>query len=114
MDERRRNDRVSAYEVVLPVINGIDGQQIGVIGNVSLGGMMLITTRHLYADGILQLKIDVPAELGFGLIAMGVKILWCTPANSPNEYWAGLETIDIGPSDREALEHLIDHLSVKA
>jgi len=114
VDERRRNDRVSAYEVVLPVINGIDGQEIGVIGNVSPGGMMLITTQQLHANGILQLKIDVPAELGYGLIAMGMKILWCTPANSPNEYWAGLETIDIGPADRELLQQLIDHLAVKA
>jgi hypothetical protein len=114
VDDRRRNDRVNADEVVLPVIDGIDNQEIGVIGNVSLGGMMLITTRHLYANGILQLKIDVPAQLGFGLIAMGMKILWCTPANSPNEYWAGLETIDISPDDRASLQHLIDHLSIKA
>ena len=114
MSERRRNDRVSPYEVVLPVLNGIDDQQIGVIGNVSLGGMMLISTHHLHANGILQLKIDVPADLGFGLIALGVKILWCTPANSPNEYWAGLETIDLSPGDRDALQHLIEHLSAKA
>lgn len=114
MSERRRNDRVSAYEVVLPVINGIDGQRIGEVGNVSIGGMMLIATQQLYADGILQLKIDVPAELGFGLISLGVKILWCTPANSPDEFWAGLETIDISPADRESLQHLIDHLAVRA
>lgn len=114
MDERRGNARIKAYEVLLPVVNGIDDQEIGVIGNLSLGGMMLIGPHHLHADGILQLKIDVPAELGFGLISMGVKILWCTPANSPDEYWSGLETIDISPADRKSLQHLIDHLSVKA
>ena len=114
MNERRRNDRIDAYDIGLPVINDIDDQEIGVIGNLSMGGMMLIATRQLYADGILQLKIDAPAELGFGLISMGVKILWCTPANSPNEYWAGLETIDISPGDKDALHHLIDHLAVKA
>lgn len=113
VDDRRKNDRIDAYEVVLPVLNSIDDQEIGVIGNVSLGGMMLISTRHLQANGILQLKIDVPAELGFGAVSMGVKILWCTPANSPDEYWAGLETIDIGPADRESLQQLIDHLSVR-
>lgn len=114
MNDRRQNDRIDAYDIGLPVINDIDEQEIGVIGNLSMGGMMLIATRQLYADGILQLKIDVPAELGFGLIHMGVKILWCTPANSPNEYWAGLETIDINAADRDSLLDLIEHLSVKA
>ena len=66
MNERRKNDRIDAYDVGLPVINGIDGQELGIIGNLSLGGMMLITTRQLYTDGILQLKIEVPTELGFG------------------------------------------------
>ncbi len=114
MNDRRRNDRIDAYDIGLTVLNDIDGQEVGVIGNLSMGGMMLISTRQLYADGILQLKIDVPAELGFDLISLGVKILWCTPANSPDEYWAGLETIDISPADRDSLNHLLDHLSIKA
>ena len=111
MDERRKNDRIEAYQVGLPVISGIDSQKIGVIGNLSLGGMMLITTQELYADGILQLKIDVPAELGSELISMGVKILWCTPANSPHEFWAGLETIDLSPGDSDSLQKLLDRLA---
>ena len=114
MNDRRRNDRIDAYDIGLTVLNDIDGQEVGVIGNLSMGGMMLISTRQLYADGILQLKIDVPAELGIDLISLGVKILWCTPANSPDEYWAGLETIDISPADRDSLNHLLDHLSIKA
>lgn len=114
MNERRKNDRIEAYDIGLPVIDDIDGQQLGLIGNLSMGGMMLISTRQLYAEGILQLKLDVPAELGFGLISMGVKILWCTPANSPNEYWVGLETIDISPADQDSLGHLLDRLTVRA
>ena len=114
MDERRKNDRIDAYDVGLTAINGIDDQRLGIIGNLSPGGMMLITTRKLYADGILQLKIDVPAELGSGLISMGVKILWCTPANSPNEFWAGLETIDLSPGDSNSLQKLLDRLASSA
>jgi len=114
VNERRQNDRIDAYDIGLPVIDDIDGQELGLIGNLSMGGMMLISTRQLYTDGILQLKLDVPAELGFGLISMGVKVLWCTPANSPNEYWAGLETIDIGPADRDSLGHLLERLAVGA
>ena len=111
MDERRSSERVDAYQVGLAAVNDVDGEQLGVIGNLSLGGMMLIANQQLHTDGILQLKIDVPEELGSGLISMGVKILWCTPANSPKEYWAGLETIDISDSDRDSLQQLLDQIT---
>jgi hypothetical protein len=111
VDERRSSERIDAYQVGLAATNDVDGEQLGVIGNLSLGGMMLIANQQLHTDGILQLKIDVPEELGSGLISMGVKILWCTPANSPKEYWAGLETIDISDSDRDSLQRLLDQIT---
>ena len=111
MDERRNSERIDAYQVGLAAVNDVDGEQLGVIGNLSLGGMMLIANQQLQAGGILQLKIDVPKELGSGLIYVGVKILWCTPANSPKEYWAGLETIDISDRDRDSLQQLLDQLT---
>lgn len=111
MDERRSSERIDASQVGLAAVNDVDGEQLGVIGNLSLGGMMLIANQQLQADGIMQLKIDVPKELGSGLICMGVKILWCTPANSPKEYWAGLETIDISDTDRESLQLLLDQIT---
>ena len=95
----------------LAAVNDVDGEQLGVIGNLSLGGMMLIANQQLHADGVLQLKINVPNELGSGPISMGVKILWCTPANSPKEYWAGLETIDISDADRDSLQQLLDQIT---
>ncbi len=111
VDERRKSNRIDAYAMGLQAINCLDEEPLGIIGNLSLGGMMLISTRQLFTDGILQLKIQTPTELGGGSIPMGVKILWCTPANSPDEYWAGLETIDIGSTDVDALRALLDQLA---
>lgn len=108
MDDRRENDRIDAHHVGLQAVNGIDGETLGIVSNLSLGGMMLITNRELYADGVLQLKLDAPDH---GAIPMGVKVLWCTPANSPDEFWGGLTIIDISPADREALERLLDYLA---
>jgi hypothetical protein len=111
VDERRKSNRIDACEMGLRAIDSLDGEPLGIIGNLSVGGMMLITNRQLFADGILQLKIEVPTGLGRAPIPMGVKILWCTPANSPDEYWAGLETIDISPADEDALQLLIAELA---
>lgn len=111
MDNRRQNNRIDAHDEGLRVINSIDGELLGIVSNLSLGGMMLITKQQLYTDGILQLQIDTPSEVGCGPIPMGVKILWCTPANSPDEYWAGLENIDIGPDQLDSLQQLLDYLT---
>ena len=111
MDDRRRSNRIDAHDVRLQVINSINGEEVGTIGNLSLGGMMLISNRELYADGILQLTVLAPDELDCGPIPLGVKILWCTPANSPEEYWAGLETIDIGANASDTLSRLLDYLA---
>lgn len=111
MEDRRQSNRIDARHEALKVSNGIDGEPLGIVGNLSLGGLMLITTRReLYANGVLQLRIDTPPELGGQAIPLGVKVLWCTPANSPDDYWAGLETIDISDADRATLERLLEYL----
>lgn len=111
MDDRRKSNRIDARNEALKVTNGISGEPLGIVGNLSLGGMMLITTqRELYANGVLQLQINMPDELGGVPIPLGVKVLWCTPANSPDAYWAGLQTIDIGDDDRAAMQRLLDFL----
>ncbi|MCB1722495.1 MAG: PilZ domain-containing protein [Chromatiaceae bacterium] len=111
VDDRRKTNRIDAFEAGLQAVNGIDGDSIGIIGNLSAGGMMLITRRQLYADGVLQLKIEPPPALGIRTIPVGMKILWCVPANSPDEFWAGLETIDIADADMRELLRLLEHLS---
>lgn len=111
MAERRRNNRIDAYDEGLKVSDAINDESVGIVGNLSRGGMMLITGRELYADGILQLNIEAPTVIGGGSISVGVKVLWCTPANSPEEYWSGLETVDISPEGAQALERLLDHLA---
>lgn len=111
-DERRRNERISAAQAGLTVRNLVDGDTLGVVGNLSRGGMMLICTRELFADGILQLSIEsLPDVAGAESIAAGVKVLWVTPANTPEQCWAGLEIIDIDAHARGALDRLLDYLA---
>lgn len=111
MVERRSNMRIDALDEGLKVVNTIDGQPIGIVSNLSPEGMMLITSRQMFAGGILQLDIAPPASLHGNRISLGLKVLWCTPANSPDEYWAGLEIIDISPDGRRALQQLLTRLA---
>lgn len=109
-DDRRKSARIGAHDLELRVLNAIDDEPLGVIGNLSLGGMMLITRRELLAEGVLQLRIEAPGEGAESAISLGVRVLWCTPANSPHEYWVGLETIDIGEAEAARLGRLLDHI----
>jgi hypothetical protein len=111
VDDRRQNDRIDTFGAGMTASNSISGDQLGIIGNLSPGGMMLITTQQLYADGILQVTVTPPPGVGCEPFSMGLKILWCIPANSPAEYWAGLETIDITAANQAALDRLLNHLA---
>ena len=107
MDERRQSDRIDTHSVGLTAHNSVNGEPIGIIGNLSPGGMMLITTQQLHPEGILQLTIQPPADTGCDPFQMGLKVLWCSPANTPSEYWAGLETIDISAANLATLNRLL-------
>lgn len=111
VDERRRDDRIDTAEIGLQVVNRIDNEPFGIISNLSSGGMMLITNRELFAGGVLQLMLQTPDNADLEPISMGMKILWCTPAASEHEYWAGLETIDIDAPGLTRLNTLIDRLN---
>lgn len=112
MDDRRKFTRIDATQASLRVVNAINGKPLGTVGNLSMGGLLLITSQQeLYPSGILQLEIERPSDMGGGSIPLGVKVLWCTPANSPESYWAGLETIDLGQPAREALTELLEYLA---
>lgn len=110
MDDRRQNNRIDTQDAGMTAHDSINGEQIGIIGNLSPGGMMLITTQELYPDGILQLTLTPPNGCGCTPISMGLKILWSIPANSPAEYWVGLETIDINAANEAAFADLLRYL----
>lgn len=111
VNERRKCDRIDAHNESMHVVNSITGETIGLVGNVSTDGLMLITRCELYPNGILQLRVDMPANLGAAPITVGAKVLWCTPANSPNEFWAGLEIIDVNDAGRDTIQRLLVYLS---
>jgi hypothetical protein len=111
VDERRQNHRYDTYNARLEVHNSVDDRPLGTVSNLSAGGMMLIAHQQLYPGGILQLVVDGPADAECGDISLGVRVLWCVPAHSPEEFWAGLETVDISPDSEAGLRRLLDYLA---
>jgi hypothetical protein len=112
VDERRKSPRIEAQSAALQINNQLDGSELGTVANLSIGGLLLISNRELFQDGVLQLSILAlqHEHISGGEIPIGVRVLWSAPARSPNQHWAGLEIIDIGPDARSDLARLLDHL----
>jgi hypothetical protein len=55
--------------------------------------------------------VDPPEGAACGTISLGVKVLWCIPAHSPDEFWAGLETFDMTPESEAELLRLLAYLT---
>jgi hypothetical protein len=111
VDERRKSERIEAQSAGLRVSDSIDGKEIGTVGNLSAGGMMLIANRELLPEGVLQLRIEaLPRAIADDTIALGARVLWSMPAHTPGQFWAGLETIDIDDGAHASLERLLAYL----
>ncbi len=110
MQDRRQNERIDAHNVRLSAINVVDNQPLGIIGNLSADGLMLIVGQSLSPGGIVQMRVEATDDVVTPPIHIGARVLWCTPASSPQEYWAGLETIDIGDDDRQRVQDLLTYL----
>jgi len=60
MTEHRRSQRKRAHHAI-QVTDAISGQQVGHVGNLSIDGMLLITSRKLPEDALFQFHFDLPS-----------------------------------------------------
>lgn len=102
MTERR--DRRRNVRQAMMLVNSITGANVGRIGNLSAGGLMLISMEPVGESNIYQAQFQLSDPTsGTRQIDLAFQILWCAPAGSPNTYWSGCQTIDISEADRNAL-----------
>jgi hypothetical protein len=107
--EHRRNLRKRAHHAIA-VNDAITGQQIGHVGNLSVDGMLLISSRQLPEDALFQLTFELPetASTRLQTIEVGVHEQWCEPANVPGQFWTGFRIIDIGADDFDVLRNWVN------
>ena len=104
MTEHRRSQRKRAHHAI-QVTNSITGQQIGHVGNLSIDGMLLITSKRMAEDALFQFNFQLPngATAQMHQVEIGVHEQWSEPANVPGLFWSGFRIVDIGPEDYSVL-----------
>ncbi len=104
MNDRRRATRKPVGDR-LSVVDMMTGEIMGIVGNLSHDGVMLILHGPVQADTLYQVQFRIPDGLGQEPIEVGIHEQWIEQmqSSSGGEYWAGFRIIDIDPQDRERL-----------
>ncbi|MCB1626191.1 MAG: PilZ domain-containing protein [Xanthomonadales bacterium] len=107
MTERRERRRNPGHAVL--VVNSLNGASMGRIGNLSVGGLMLISSESLVESGIYQVQFQLAGpNIGTQTIELGFQCLWSVPASTPNTFWSGCQTIDLSPDAASKLRTWVD------
>ena len=93
--ESRRMPR-RAVAGTVEVIDAMTGERIGQLGNLSVGGMLLMASTPLAEDALYQLRFALPDSAG-DTIEVGAHILWCDAASAPGQFWAGIRFLGLDP-----------------
>ncbi|HSM99488.1 MAG TPA: PilZ domain-containing protein [Rudaea sp.] len=104
MAEHRRNQRKRARHAIA-VSDAISGRGLGHVGNLSINGMLLISSRKLPENALFQVNFELPngATAKSHTLEIGLHEQWCEAANMPGQFWTGFRIIDIGPDDYNIL-----------
>ncbi|HPA01760.1 MAG TPA: PilZ domain-containing protein [Chiayiivirga sp.] len=82
---------------------------IGLIGNISESGMMLLANTELAEDALYQMSFQLTDAGGNRReVSLGTHQLWSEPAGRPGQFWVGFRFIDISPDDLAVLRIWID------
>ncbi len=96
-DPRRRQPR-RAVPGRVDVIDTILEESVGHLGNLSVGGMLLIANRSLPDDALFQFRFNLPDGIGAAQpLEVGAHVLWQDKAGAPGQSWIGLRFLGLSP-----------------
>ncbi len=81
------------------------GQTIGLVGNVSETGMLLVASEPMREDALYQLQFTLPGSSTAREVAIdvGAHLLWTGAAHTPGQSLAGLRFLTLSPTHLAAL-----------
>lgn len=102
--EQRRHPR---REVVgrVEVFDTIAEQTVGVLGDVSAGGLLLIASAPLPDDALFQFRFRLTDDgQPLPIVEVGAHVLWQAPAGAPGQHYVGMRFIGLAPEVARLLE----------
>ncbi|WP_163832530.1 PilZ domain-containing protein [Spartinivicinus ruber] len=111
--EKRQQLRTQAIQPV-NVYDLLSGEYLGALANISTEGFMLITSKQLSSSQLYQCQIQVTFTAGDkNDIELTAECLWVKASNTPENNWAGFQTIDISEHGLCQVQKLVELLEQK-
>ena len=89
---------------MMEVYDTITEEPVGYLGNVSVGGMLLIANRALVDDALYQFRFALPDDMGETQpLEVGAHVLWVDGASAPGQSWVGLRFIGLSTETTQRL-----------
>lgn len=92
---------------LIDVLDTMTEQPVGHLGNLSVGGMLLIASTRLVEDALYQFRFDLPDGDGHA-IEVGAHVLWRDDASAPGQSWVGLRFLGLAPDTTRRLREWIE------
>ena len=104
--ESRRMPRRTVSGLI-DVVDAMTEESIGHLGNLSVGGMLLIARAPLAEDGLYQLRFFLPdAEEP---LEVGAHVLWQDAGTANGQAWVGLRFLGLAPALTRRLREWTHH-----
>lgn len=95
--ESRRQPR-RAVPGMVTVFDTIREENVGHLGNLSVGGMLLIANHSLPDDALFQFRFNLPDDIGATQpLEVGAHVLWQAHAGAPGQSWIGMRFLGLAP-----------------
>lgn len=104
-EDKRRHERIRVSQP-LKAIDTLSNDELGLVVNVSLEGMMLLGHKAVVDGAVYQANIAVDEKV----LSLGVECLWTSEADSDAKSWSGYRIVDISEDNKSVLEALIEAL----
>ena len=95
------------------VVDVMKEETVGHIGNLSVGGMLLIASAPLAEDALYQLRFNLPDTDGHS-VEIGAHVLWRDDASAPGQSWVGLRFLGLAPQATRSLREWVSRGGVAA
>ena len=84
------------------------GQRAGRLVDITLEGLMIVSTQPIEANETFHFSMVLPSEIkGTNRVSFTCESMWCKAANYSNHFGTGFKIIDMNKEDIDILELLI-------
>ncbi len=108
MKERRKHERINSPQPLL-VLDRTTGEQLGLLIDLSIDGLLIETKALMQVGSIYQLKVMLPQAVDRSKnIEFSVEVVWAEAQGQKGVNCAGLFAIDISDYELVSIEQLLD------